>query len=187
MDPSKEAQDVVFGHTDDLCGHQSVRRSMDRLHRLGRGGVGEAEHGAIPGVEPVRDELHPEIGRHREIGYVCCCHVLGGGVGNIVTIHEEGHIETSDCHRIVLLRSPAFHLVGAIARMSGPDRPSSSSASKHNARMPTARLGPGEHGEETRPRPCSQSEFRRRPSSTRRPDGKALRLVSLTQRGVEIK
>ena len=89
MNPTEEAQDIVLRDTDDLRGHQPVRRSMDRLHSVGRRCVGEAERGAIPRVEPATDELDAVLGRQLEIGDVCCGHILGGGAGDIVAIHDE--------------------------------------------------------------------------------------------------
>ena len=116
VDLAQESEDVVFGDGDDLVGNETVPFPVDRLHVLRSCGSGETEHLTVIGIEPVGEELDRVLRLELDIRQVSLCDLLGSDAGQVVAVHEQGHLVPPSGCAIVPNAHPGFGRQASVIR-----------------------------------------------------------------------
>jgi hypothetical protein len=92
-DPSEKHLDGRGIDFDDLIRNETVGRAVHITNGRGSGRLDEAKCGTPQFIEPVCDGFARKPGLELQIFLVRCGHSFGGGVANVVAIHENGHTQ----------------------------------------------------------------------------------------------
>jgi hypothetical protein len=76
---------------------------MHGRQRIARWCFRQAECLALIGVEPVGEELDPELGTHVEVRQMRLCDLFGRHSRNVMAIHEQRHLRPPAANIIVAM------------------------------------------------------------------------------------